>query len=77
MSLWVGLIVGAIVCGALAAYAAYARGRDEVGWLLLGLVAGPLAILMVLLLPPPPEWEAERRARIAEADERRQARQKG
>jgi membrane protein implicated in regulation of membrane protease activity len=42
------LAIFAASCG----WAAYGRGRFVVGWAVAGLIFGPLALVLILLLPP-------------------------
>lgn len=49
-----------IICGLIAAGVAEGKGRSTLGWLLLGLLLGPIALLVILIASPDPRV-AERR----------------
>lgn len=65
METWVGVwLVVAVVCCGVAEWAGTQRGH--VGCSKFGFFLGPLGVVIALLLPPTVEWEAQRRAEVAE-----------
>ncbi len=54
-----------LICGIACAWFAGSRNRNQAGWFLLGCLAGPISILILLLLPP--LAESKRRPAIGRA----------
>ncbi len=49
---WLVTLLGWCVFAVATALAAQARGRSVLGWFLLGLLLAPLALIIVLVIPP-------------------------
>jgi hypothetical protein len=56
----------ATICACLGAILVTSRGYGVLGFLL-GLIFGPFGVIIVLLIPPPADWEANRQLEMERA----------